>query len=749
VPPVDAVTARRVADADPEQRASVQAPAAAHGATEEPPVPDAAAGHVSGSEREVGLGGRPHEPGEVGGIVGEVAVHLGDELGSLGENPTKSGQVRRPEPVPVRPVENGQIVELGGEPLRELTRAVRGGVVDHEHPSVETMLRENGPERANERLDVPLLVVGRHADGQAHPRIIAAVARKLPQNPELAEHFELLADMLELDGADAFRLAAYRRAATRIRESAVPVAQLALDHKATRLSGIGSTIENKIVELVETGDLQALAKLRERLPSGLVDVMHVPGLGPKTARKLWSDLGVTSLEELKTAAEQQRLRELPGLGAKTEEKVLKVLSKGGNPTSSADTGRVLLGRVLPAVRRAVAELEESGLADRVSEAGSVRRRCETAHDLDLIATAGEPAALTAFFTERPWVAEVLARGGTKATVVSHEGHRFDLRVVPPESYGSLLQHFTGSKAHNVALREDAVRRGLSVSEYGVVEVEGEETFQAADEESLYARLGYAWIPPELRENRGELEAARNGELPRLVELSDLLGDLHVHTDWSDGRGTLEEMITAARGLGRRYVAVCDHARRLRDGRLERQAEEIVAVGRRVPAIRVLSGIEVDIRTDGSLDMPDEALAERDWVMASVHAGFDQPRDRLTGRMLAAMENPHVDCIGHPTGRKINRRAPYDVDFERLLEGAVATGTFLEINAQPDRLDLTDTHARAAGEAGVKIVVSTDAHRLGELENLELGVAQARRAWLAAEQIVNTRSWRDVRRLMKP
>jgi DNA polymerase (family 10) len=574
------------------------------------------------------------------------------------------------------------------------------------------------------------------------------VARKLPQNPELAEHFELLADMLELDGADAFRLAAYRRAASRIRESAVPVAQLALDHKATRLSGIGSTIENKIVELVETGDLQALAKLRERLPSGLVDVMHVPGLGPKTARKLWSDLGVTSLEELKTAAEQQRLRALPGLGAKTEEKVLKALSKAGNPTSSAETGRVLLGRVLPAVRRAVAELEESGLADRVSEAGSVRRRCETAHDLDLIATAGEPAALTAFFTERPWVAEVLARGGTKATVVSHEGHRFDLRVVPPESYGSLLQHFTGSKAHNVALREDAVRRGLSVSEYGVVEVEGEKTFQAADEESLYAHLGYAWIPPELRENRGELEAARDGRLPPLVELSDLQGDLHMHTDWSDGRGTLEEMVASARALGRRYVAVCDHARRLRDGRLERQAEEIAGLGERMRGIRVLSGIEVDIRTDGSLDMADEALAERDWVMASVHAGFDQPRDRLTGRLLAAMENPHVDCIGHPTGRKINRRAPYDVDFERLLEGALATGTFLEINAQPDRLDLTDTHARAAGQAGVKVVVSTDAHRLGELANLELGVAQARRAWLTAEQVVNTRSWRDVRRLMK-
>ena len=567
----------------------------------------------------------------------------------------------------------------------------------------------------------------------------------LPRNADLADRFELLADLLELDGADAFRLAAYRRAATRIRESAVPVAQLAVDGKATRLSGIGSTIENKIVELVETGDLAALAKLRDRLPAGLVDVMHVPGLGPKTARKLWAELGVQSLDDLRTAAEQERLRALPGLGAKTEEKVLKSLSK---PAESASTGRILLGRVLAPVRQAVAELDESGLAERVSEAGSVRRRCETVRDLDLIATAGDPAALTAFFAERPWVAEVVACGSTKATVVSHDALRFDLRVVPPESYGNLLQHFTGSKAHNGALREDAVRRGLSISEYGVLDVEGGNTFTATGEEELYAHLGLAWIPPELRENRGELEAARDGGLPPVVELSDLRGDLHMHTDWSDGRATLEEMVSAAQTLGHRYVAICDHARRLRDGRLERQAEEIAGLNETLSRMRILSGIEVDIRADGSLDMDDEALAERDWVMASIHAGFDQPRDRLTERLLAAMDNPHVDCIGHPTGRKINRRAPYELDWERVLEHAVATGTFLEINAQPDRLDLTDTHARAAAEAGVGIVISTDAHHVHELDNLELGVAQARRGWIRPEQVVNARPWRDVRRMLK-
>jgi DNA polymerase (family 10) len=570
------------------------------------------------------------------------------------------------------------------------------------------------------------------------------VARTLPSNAELAEKLELLADMLELDGADAFRLTAYRRAATRIRESAVPVAQLALDHKATRLSGIGSTIENKIIEYTETADLTALAKLRDKLPAGLVEVMHVPGLGPKTAKKLHSEIGVASLDDLKAAAEAQQLRGLPGLGPKTEEKVLAALAK---PKAKVER-KTLLGRVLPAVEQAVEELREHPAAERVSEAGSVRRRCETVRDLDIIATASDPSALTTHFAGLPWVAEVVARGSTKATVVSHDGLRFDLRVVPPESYGNLLQHFTGSKAHNVALREEAVGRKLSVSEYAVKHVETGEVFNAATEEELYDFLGYQWIPPELRENRGELAAARKKALPTLVELDDIEGDLHMHTDWSDGRATLEEMVAAAKALGRNYVAICDHAKRLKDGRLERQAEDIAELNERTRGIEILSGVEVDIRADGSLDLDEEALAERAWVMASIHSGFDRPRDELMKRLSAAMENPHVDCIGHPTGRKINRREAYDLDFEALLEKALETGTFLEVNSQPDRLDLIDTHARAAGEAGVGIVVSTDAHRIHELENLRLGVAQARRAWLTADQIVNARPWHEVKKRMK-
>jgi DNA polymerase (family X) len=472
--------------------------------------------------------------------------------------------------------------------------------------------------------------------------------------------------------------------------------------------------------------------------------MHVPGLGPKTAKKLYVELGIQSAADLRAAAEQGLLAGLPGLGPKTEEKILKELAK----PKKAIERKPLLGKVLPAVERAVAELLEHPAAEQVSEAGSVRRRCETVKDLDIIATASDPAALTAHFVALPWVAEVVAHGSTKATVVSHDGLWFDLRVVPPESYGNLLQHFTGSKAHNVAMREEAVGRRLSISEYGVKNIETNEVFHAANEEELYAFLGYQWIPPELRENRGELAAARSGSLPRLVELEDILGDLHSHTDWSDGRATLEQMVEAALALGRRYLAICDHARRLRDDRLERQTEEIAALDERVRGIEILSGVEVDIRADGSLEMDDDLLAERDWVMASVHSGFDKPRAELTRRIEAAMENPHVDAIGHPTGRKLNRRDAYDVDFEALLAKALETGTFLEVNCQPDRLDLTDNHARAAAEAGVMLVISTDAHRLHELENLRLGVAQARRGWVTPEQVVNTRPWREVKKLMK-
>jgi DNA polymerase (family 10) len=565
------------------------------------------------------------------------------------------------------------------------------------------------------------------------------VANTLPRNAAVADQFELLADLLELEDRDAFQVIAYRRAGALMRETPRPIAELALAGRAKELPGIGATIEGKIVEIVEKGEIEALTVRRDRIPAEVVTFMRLPGLGPKTVRRIWQELGISTREELRRAAEQQQLRALRGLGAKTEENVLRALA-----AKPAGPPRTLLGTALPALLAVVSVLREHPAADLVSEAGSARRRRETVRDLDIIATATDPRALTEYLTSLRWVAEVAAQGPTKATVVSHDGLRFDLRVVPPESYGNLLQHFTGSKDHNVALREDAVRRGLSVSEYGIQNVETREAFQTRSEEELYAYLGYQFVPPELRENRGELEAARRGELPeRLVEPGDLRGDLHTHTTWSDGRNTVEEMAVAARERGYAYVAICDHShsQRVRGGGLDAQAEEIDAVSQRVKPLRLLKGVEVNIRPDGSLDLSDEELAGRDWVVASLHSSFDR---EPTERLLAAMENPHVDCIGHPTGRKINRRAPANVDVERLIEGALATGTALEINSQPDRLDLTDAHARAAAEAGVRIPINSDGHGVETFAYVEIGVAQARRAWMTAEQVLNTRPWAQIR-----
>jgi DNA polymerase (family 10) len=569
--------------------------------------------------------------------------------------------------------------------------------------------------------------------------MIAAVAATLPQNAEVIEQLELLADILELEGQESFRVLAYRRAAQRVRESGGSIAQLALEGKAKELQGIGKTIEEKIVQIVEQGEIEALAKRRKTIPPDVVAFMRLPGLGPKTARRIWRELGVSTLAELKTAAETQQLRTLTGLGPKVEENVLAALKEQAKPKAAA---RPLLGKGLPAVLAVVQALRDHPAADQVSEAGSVRRRRETFRDLDIIATASDAQALIDAFTGFEWVADVKAKGGTKATVVSFEGFRFDLRVVPPECYGNLLQHFTGSKEHNVAMREEAQRRGLSISEYGVAEVESGEVHTFAREEELYEWLGYQFIPPELRESTGELEAARRGQLPVLVAEEDLRGDLHSHTTWSaDGKSTMEEMARAAKARGYSYLAVTDHSHYLRDGKLAAQARELKALNAKLKPFRLLHGVEVNIRANGTLDVPDETLAELDWVVASIHAAFSTSP---TERILAAMENPHADVIGHLTGRKINKRGPMHVDLERVCAAAVETGTALEINSQPDRLDLRDADARLAGERGVRVVVSTDAHSTSALDYATLGIGQARRAWLTKEQVVNTRPWSKVK-----
>jgi DNA polymerase (family 10) len=563
----------------------------------------------------------------------------------------------------------------------------------------------------------------------------------LPRNNDVAAQLDLLGDLLELEGEPAFRVLAYRRAANRVRETSGSIAELAMEGKAKELGGIGKTIEEKIVQIVDDGEIHALTKRRAQIPAEVVLFLRLPGLGPKTAARIWKELGVTTLAELKDAAEQQRLRTLGGVGAKLEERVLRSIEEA----ATAEPVRPLLGHGLPAVLAVVETLRAAAFVDLVSEAGSVRRRKETFRDLDIIATSSDAAALTEWFTKLKWVEEVVARGETKATVISNDGLRFDLRVVPPESYGNLLQHFTGSKEHNVALRERAVKQGLSISEYGVANTETGDLFRTRDEAELYEYLGYQFIPPELRENLGELDAARNGELPALVELGDLKGDLHAHTTWSsDGKGSMEEMAQGAIARGYEYLAITDHSHYLRDGRLEAQWEELEGLNARLKPFRLLRGIEVNIRADGSLDVDDETLAQLDWVVASLHTAFD--RDP-TERIEAAMENPNVDSIGHPTARKINRRGPADVKLERLFAKAVETGTFLEINSQPDRLDLRDANARAAGAEGVLLPVTSDAHSVRALGYVELGIGQARRAWLGKDQVLNARPWADIEKLL--
>ena len=571
------------------------------------------------------------------------------------------------------------------------------------------------------------------------------MARTLPRNAELADQLDLLADISEILGEESFKVIAYRRAATRIRETPSPVAELALAGRATDLPGVGKTIEQKVVEVVEDGEMHALTKRRQQVPVGVVEFLRLPGVGPKTAARIWTELGVTTLDGLQAAAQDGRLRELSGLGARSEEKILAALAAGAGKKKPAED-RGLLGVALPAVHRVVDELRAHPAAIAVSEAGSVRRRRATVRDLDFIATSTDPTALIAAFCDADWVSEVVARGDTKATVVGHQGLRFDLRVVPPECFGNVLQHFTGSKDHNVALREDAQRRGLSISEYGVTTVDTDEVVTHATEEELYEYLGYTFVPPELREADGELAAARDGGLPRLVELSDLRGDLHCHTTWSsDGKGSVEEMATTAKARGYRFLCITDHSHYLRGGRLEAQRMEIEAVGARLKGLRLLQGIEANIRADGTLDVEDDDLAGLDWVVASLHTAFD--RDP-TERILAAIDNPHVDCIGHLTGRRLLKRDGATVDVERVVERAVETGTALEINSQPDRLDMRDTHARLAGEAGVLIPVTTDAHSIGALSYAELGIGLARRAWLTKEQVLNTRTWREIERWTK-
>lgn len=573
-------------------------------------------------------------------------------------------------------------------------------------------------------------------------------------NAEIAAALEELGILYELDGAVKYRVLAYATAAKAIRESPVSVAELAAQGRATELPGVGKTLAEKIDALLASGEIPAATRLKEKFPPTLIEVTRVPGVGAKTARRLFEELGVASLEDLKRAAEAERIRAVKGLGPKAERNVLAALERLGEPGEGP--GRLLLSHVRPIAEELAAALREHPAARRVEVAGSVRRWAETCKDIDLIATAEAPRALAEHLAGHPLIAAAGNPSESGLRAQTHNGVAVDLRIVPPAAFGNLLQHFTGSKDHNVQLREAAVARGLSVSEHGIVAVESGEVELCEREEDVYARLGYEYIEPELREGRGELKAAREGKLPRLVEPGDVRGDLHSHTTLSDGRNTLEEMAAAARERGYEYLAITDHSASHGFGdhvtaeRLWQRIEEVRAwnEANADDGFRLLCGSEINIGLDGGLDYPDDLVAALDWVVASVHTSFSISAAAMTERVLRAIENPHVDCIGHLTGRLIGRREPYGIDVEAVAEAAARTGTMIEINGNPNRRDLSDRHARLAADAGVTIVLNTDAHGVDTLDNMAYAVATARRAWLTAADIANTRPWPEFQKLLR-
>jgi DNA polymerase (family 10) len=595
-------------------------------------------------------------------------------------------------------------------------------------------------------------------------------------NAAIADALEELGDLYELDGAIVHRVLAYRTAARSVREAPVSVAELARAGRAIELAGIGATLQEKILALIDTGTIPAAEKLRAKIPAGLIAITRLPGLGPKRARLLHSELGVDSLEALREAALAQRLRTVRGLGAKFETSVLEALEKLGEDPNVRAEPRLLLPKALELGETLAAGLRErGGEGTEVLIAGSARRMADSVKDIDLIAVTRKPTTLAKSLAKLAEIESVASAGRAGAKARTHSGVSVDLRIAKPSQLGNLLQHFTGSGKHNAALREAAVRKGLHVSEYGIYDDATTTTTTCAGEQEVYALLGLAYIEPELREDRGELAAAaldrepghtaratraRNSVqgagagLPRLIELEDIRGDLHCHTVASDGRNTIEEMALAALARGYEYLAITDHSATHGFGddvspeQLLRQIERVREADASIDGIRVLAGSEVNILPDGSLDYEDDLLAQLDWVIASVHTSFAMGERAMTERMIAATEHPLVDAIGHPTGRLIERREPYALDVHALIDAAARTGTMLEINANPDRRDLNDIHARAAAQAGARILIDSDAHGVERFDVMRWGIATARRAWLSAGDVVNTRTWAELSKLRK-
>lgn len=559
---------------------------------------------------------------------------------------------------------------------------------------------------------------------------------KAMKNSEIAELFDRLADILEFKGEVVFKVNSYRKAARTLRDTTADIAAIASENRLEDLPGIGKSTADKIMEYLETGKIKKFDEERKGLSDEFIRMLQIPGMGPKTLALIHAKLKIDSFASLEEAARSGRLAELPGMGSKKAENILK-----GIELLRQAAGRIPLGVALPIAEEIVESVRRFRAVKRAEMAGSLRRMRETIGDIDILAASSDPGRVIESFTSLPHVKRVLAAGTTKGSVIVEGNQQIDLRVVEAASFGAALQYFTGSKAHNVKLRDLAKGIGLKINEYGVFR--GDKKLGGREESDVYEAIGLSWIPPELREDRGEVEAAKAGELPELVKEEQLLGDMHVHSDYSDGKATLEQLAEHGQALGYRYIAVTDHSQSLKIAqgltpeRVEEKRKRLQKINAKLKKLKLLMGTEVDILGEGKLDYPDELLKKFDWVVASIHSGFKQPREKIMRRILAAMENPLVDCIAHPTGRLLNQRPAYEIDIEEMLSVAARTRTAIEINANYDRLDLDDVGCKRAKQLGVKLAIGTDAHKLENMSMLRLGAAVARRGWLEPADVINT------------
>lgn len=573
------------------------------------------------------------------------------------------------------------------------------------------------------------------------------------KNKEVAQILDEIATLLEIKGENKYKIAAYEEAARRIENLTEDIEELFKEGKLNQIKGIGESIGQKIKEYLTTGEITYLEELKKEIPPELLELLKIPGIGPKLAYRLYTELGIKDIDSLEKAAREGKTRLLPRLGPKVEQNILESIKELKERQAMPE--RILLGVALPLVEEIVSYLSPYPFVENIIPAGSVRRRKETIGDIDILISTQDMEKVNQVLKNLPILKSILVAGNTKTSIVVDPGIQVDFRVVDKSSFGAALQYFTGSKAHNIKLRELALKKGLKINEYGVFRLSDNQKLCGEKEEEIYEILGLEYIPPELREDQGEIEAAMEGNIPILIEEKDILGDMHAHTDWSDGANSLEEMVEAAYRLGYKYVVISDHSQALgvagglTPEQIEKQRAEIYELNKKYRDFRILHSIEANILSDGSIDLPEETLKNFDLVIAGLHSGFKQPREKITERLISAIRNPLVDIISHPTGRLINKRPAYEVDLPTILQCAKETGTVLEINAQPDRLDLCDIDARVAREKyGIFLSIGTDSHDIRSYSLIKYGISVARRAWLRKEDLINTYPWEEAKLKLK-